>query len=438
MDNLIYNGNFSNQEGWRTSSILSISNNTLTINGSYQTVLEDYYIPVNRNDTYKIELDRKGISGTSYCYICIHCYDKYKNEIGIASVEHTGNTTLARDLNNGDTVVYLTSVASWYTSQTYRYVGICDDSYYGYARAIYQQKYDSSTVDTTNNTVTLQSAWSGGTWKAGTKVAAFTDGSTWVYPIFWTNSTQTDFVHSTGTFKPRAGSDFIRLGIICYNGNSYALKNIQLYNNTKTQKRERLFSELNNINHITKTGIINTDEIYECSAPIRYIRDYANGSDKNTASHWCEIQAIDKYGVNRALISNGTAYNTSGTVVTPNISGLNPNNQANTKYNKFHMITDGITTTNPYLQSCTCVQIDLGDIFDIYQIKVWHYWGDNRIYNDTKTQVSSDGQNWITIFDSAIEGKYVESSTGHIMDCDIHKCLINNKSQYYTNNLIEY
>ena len=58
------------------------------------------------------------------------------------------------------------------------------------------------------------------------------------------------------------------------------------------------------------------------------------------------------------------------------------------------------------------VEIDLGYEVDIHLVKVWHYYADNRTYYDTKTELSLDGNLWHTIFDSAIDGTYVESNIG--------------------------
>lgn len=78
------------------------------------------------------------------------------------------------------------------------------------------------------------------------------------------------------------------------------------------------------------------------------------------------------------------------------------------------LLTDGIVTTNPYygmgagLQSVT---VTLPAVQDISAVKVWHYYGDNRTYYATKTEVSEDGTTWTTVFDSAVEGTYQENLT---------------------------
>jgi len=58
------------------------------------------------------------------------------------------------------------------------------------------------------------------------------------------------------------------------------------------------------------------------------------------------------------------------------------------------------------------VQIDLGATFPVNKVSVWHYNGDGRTYHNTKTQVSADGTNWTTVFDSATQGEYAETLAG--------------------------
>ncbi len=58
------------------------------------------------------------------------------------------------------------------------------------------------------------------------------------------------------------------------------------------------------------------------------------------------------------------------------------------------------------------VQVDLGAVYSIDKVKVWHYFVDGRTYHNTKTQVSDDGATWYTVFDSAASGEYVETAAG--------------------------
>jgi RHS repeat-associated protein len=58
------------------------------------------------------------------------------------------------------------------------------------------------------------------------------------------------------------------------------------------------------------------------------------------------------------------------------------------------------------------VQLDLGAVYSVDKVRVWHYAADGRIYNATKTQVSADGSSWYTVFDSAVSGTYAETAEG--------------------------
>ncbi len=58
------------------------------------------------------------------------------------------------------------------------------------------------------------------------------------------------------------------------------------------------------------------------------------------------------------------------------------------------------------------VQIDLGAVYIVDKVKVWHYAADGRTYHSTKTQVSSNGTDWTTVFDSAVLGEYQETAAG--------------------------
>lgn len=149
---------------------------------------------------------------------------------------------------------------------------------------------------------------------------------------------------------------------------------------------------------ITPTAIRNTVQLQRTNIyKVRYIRDWIQGSDKNTGNHWSEIKILDNNGLNLA----------SGKIPTSNQT-INYATQA----------TDGILDVNNYCSGSAgtnqYIQIDLGMVYQsIESIVVWHYLGDSRIYNGTKTEVSEDGVTWYTLFDSAVEGKYIETSTGH-------------------------
>lgn len=133
---------------------------------------------------------------------------------------------------------------------------------------------------------------------------------------------------------------------------------------------------------------------------VRYIRDWLNGSTANSGNHWVELKVMSGK-INRASGKTPTSNQTlsNGTRITDGITTSGGSDYAS-----------GTDSTNQY------IQIDLGQVYeDLDYIQVWHYWSDGRTYNGTKTQVSEDGTNWVTLFDSAISGKYKETSSGFVI-----------------------
>ena len=130
---------------------------------------------------------------------------------------------------------------------------------------------------------------------------------------------------------------------------------------------------------------------------VRYIKDCVKGNDTNGWNAWSELQAI-KDGEN---IAKGIT-----------VTGIT----ASTQYGgPISYITDGIVTTDNYVNSAQgntyvqeCIELDLGDTYDLDEIAVWHYFADGRTYNNNVTYVSSDNSEWTPVIaeDSA------ESSLG--------------------------
>jgi hypothetical protein len=131
---------------------------------------------------------------------------------------------------------------------------------------------------------------------------------------------------------------------------------------------------------------------------IRYIRDWANGSSMDERSFWAEMGAY-KDGVNVALGKPCTA--------------------DDPQYTPDEMIpvTDGDIESWVYFPTggLHYIQVDLGEVLDIEEVKIIHYIGDPRTFYETKTEVSTNGTDWITVFDSAIEGTYLETTEGNII-----------------------
>ena len=125
---------------------------------------------------------------------------------------------------------------------------------------------------------------------------------------------------------------------------------------------------------------------------VRYIKDCINGSSANTPNHWVEIQAI-KDGTNLA----------KGKTVTGTVSAASGN-----AYTK---IVDGLIGSSSYGKSSSnglqCVTVNLGAVYNLDEIAVWHYYSDGRTYNNNITSVSSDNSTWTELINmSAPETQY--------------------------------
>lgn len=140
---------------------------------------------------------------------------------------------------------------------------------------------------------------------------------------------------------------------------------------------------------------------------VRYVRDWLNGNSVNTRNHWmnCEINGSN---VNYAsgIMPSGYCNFDSPTVTTV----INPS-----YYTDSSFITADERDLEKYssieYSGWCCLEIDLGEVIPIDFIKVWHYYADGRSYNH-KLQISQDGNKWYTLYDSEIQGQYVETSSG--------------------------
>jgi len=82
--------------------------------------------------------------------------------------------------------------------------------------------------------------------------------------------------------------------------------------------------------------------------------------------------------------------------------------------------TDGLTSSYAGLHESTdgnnvTMTLDLGDVYGVDEINVWHYFSDGRTYVDLLLEVSKDGIYWETIFDGP---PYAETSSGKSHEFD--------------------
>ena len=207
---------------------------TSTLNGVFTN---DEYIPVDVNQTYKFSYYIKSSNASARYYDYVSMFDIDKNNIQASHVMwiEGSTTTLAKELKNGDTKVYLTSVAGFNTSTTHNYQrGLTFWNYknskgYSYGKETYSRNTwsdlwaDGSSIDKTNNTITLKTAWTHGTFPAGTPVSQRSDGGSYTY--FNQNfllSPANTWVYKTGVLngvgknnaygKFREGTAFVKVG----------------------------------------------------------------------------------------------------------------------------------------------------------------------------------------------------------------------------------
>lgn len=314
MANLIYNGDFSKGTDSWTGTNISVSNGEVTLSGDLLQNI-NYAVPVANGRRYRLTFDLKvnTNSGQAF-YIALRPFDNNMTAISQASVYKpwaNTNTTLASALANGDTTVTLTDATNWKTNTNAR-IGICDRLAWGYNRASYTLGW--STIS--DNTITLKSAWAGGSWAAGTKVAEFSAGATYYYPWYiaasssanlpsdWTTYT----VEFNGGNSIRYSCQYFQFSTIGYNHN-YSMRNIKVECISDYQEQKNY--NYNVSPSFTKQGIIEAGNFISYGMPVRYVRDTISGNTKNAHNHWNEIQIFNNVGENIALGKTITGNNTS-------------------------------------------------------------------------------------------------------------------------------
>lgn len=412
--NLIYNGDLAKgAESWSGTN-LNVANGILTVSGGLHQSL---FIPIEKSRKYRLSFDIKfNTTSNNYWYSCLYPYDNDKAFIDINRVYKpiaNTETTLASAVTNGDTTITLTSSANWPTTRVYQGIGICNKLAWGYDRATYRVPY--TTVS--GNILTLKSAWAGGSFPAGTKVANFEDGSTYYYPKYFAQaSLPSEWTSCSAEFygyNIRPTCQYVQFHTLGYSHN-YSMRNIRL--ECISDYQECPYYNHNITPQINKNGIVQLGDFIECNMPIRYVRDSITGSTANSYNHWCEFEVFNSVGSNIALGKdikfNNTVYSNS-------------------------VATDGIINSS-YIPSGTggtvTALIDLGYVEDISKIKIWHYYPDGRTYHNNITEVSVDGEKWFTVY----QGEKPETASGNEIILSPQYGSICENGRGYFNEFIEY
>ena len=178
------------------------------------------YIEIFPKHSYTLKMYIKAINTSGTNYPSILPYDIDKKFIAHLNTRDgfvlSSATTLSQPLNTGDTVIHATDLTNWPTaSGTYRNLcaifGYKDSQGYVYPDFEYTQNCprffngtgEKTTVDKTNNTITLSTAYTGPYVPAGTTICCSADGSTYYYPFGGINyTTITNWTQKTVTFTP--------------------------------------------------------------------------------------------------------------------------------------------------------------------------------------------------------------------------------------------
>lgn len=138
---------------------------------------------------------------------------------------------------------------------------------------------------------------------------------------------------------------------------------------------------------------------------IRYIRDWQKGNSVDTTCRWTNIQVI----VNNTNIESGEVniIQPSSITLSSDVSITNITN----------FVDGNVSTYASYATNTEWhyIQIDLGtdNTFDDGTITVWHRCDDTNSYRfNHKLEISSDGENWYSLFNSEVTDAYEESSYG--------------------------
>lgn len=447
-NNLVRNGygNFGDNTNFTSMTYVANTNlpnctGVFQYTGTMSTVWFTDFIPVNVNDTYYNTVSARVTTGETDVRIfsCIYCYDEFYNLIAPQNItvwSSSCNTTLAANLNYGATSLTLTSSTGWTTldcaNSPWVYAAMCTEPFpddYSYMQTYLQVASVSGT------TVNLSAPYGGSTIPAGTKITATQAGSMYTYnPAYYqllTSAWQTfsatitgesSYHADTGTF--RRGTKYIRMGLLANFSGSTSTTTCQYgqFEIKNITSPQNLID--NSYCSFDGKGNMRPFECMEIGIPVRYIKDTINGSSSNSSNHWCQIKAFNRVGANVA--TNKTSSGPTGYQPSGYIFGT-------------QLVTNDVPTWNYYAEHATVQEctVDLGEIIDICSVKIWHYWGDARVYHNTKTEVSADGTNWITIFDSAIEGEYVETADGHEIIIYPTEFSISDIGNIYTTEVVE-
>ena len=231
---LMNNQNFSQASFDPTDFVTGGGSFKLTADG-WPKLHVDEAIAIDSHTTYKFEFYIRCTVPNNYIYTTIYCYDVDGNTINAKSIMFMAGTTttLAQNLNPGDTVVHLTDASAWTDSDKHYRRGFKFWNYtnslgYMYPPETYSQRYYDDmwdhgvgAVDQANNKITLRTAWAGRATAAGTSISQQNSGGTYLYVE--RGEKGSEWTKCTAYLKPsmvRPGTVFVRPGWCINNTNA--------------------------------------------------------------------------------------------------------------------------------------------------------------------------------------------------------------------------
>ncbi|HIT11846.1 MAG TPA: hypothetical protein IAB58_03530, partial [Candidatus Pelethosoma merdigallinarum] len=217
-ENLIINGYGEYGDNTNFSFFTYSPSGYFSYAGAKWGIAIDGYVPINPDYTYEEKMTMKTNKTNALYYAGFTAYDIDQHVISATYIMSVPNTltALARDLNNGDMVVYLNNISNWSTSPLNPsfpdiYKGFIFWNYQDsqgniypeetYSRNIFSPVFEFSGINKTNHMITLTSPWNHGTFKAGTKVSQSNDGLAANYGLRLYQSISTNFTTYSNTIN---------------------------------------------------------------------------------------------------------------------------------------------------------------------------------------------------------------------------------------------
>ena len=213
-------GNNTNFSYWTfDGSKANSSAGSFTRTGGYANIGTDDFFPVNANEKYKFEFDMvsQNNAGTMYGMLLLYDVDKIAITASDTMFYSGTLTTLARELKNGDTKVYLTDASNYKTYGTgshlrmFTFWDYKNSFGYLYPPETYSRNHifsaweNDNSIDKVNNVITLTTAYTGVTRPAGTYVSQGCSGGTYKYSAIAGSKVPVEWTHYTGYFN---GTDY--------------------------------------------------------------------------------------------------------------------------------------------------------------------------------------------------------------------------------------